>query len=246
MASIPENLPSARKRLERALSEILAAYEREPASARNLPTGPARLAKAASEFMQIAERIDAAGTDTTPILKDDVTRLGDHALGVLHELTAWTTQLKIKTTRERLEGVILSTADWIARHRGEIRTLEPVADALAHTAGRLRDPRALEGFTRFISRIIESVAPFIRQDLNRSNPGRPWRILHTSRGIVATRSHNVQLMEQIFDELVEALPGEAAQFFAESMEQMQHLEYPEQVRSLMVRYFDRWARPRMH
>jgi hypothetical protein len=246
MATVPENLPSARKRLERALSEILAAYEREPPAAANATTGPARLAKAASEFMLIAERIDAAGADTTPVLKDDVTRLGDHALTVLHELSVWTAHLKIKPTRERLETVILSTADWIARHRGEIRTLEPVADALAHTANRMRDPKTLEGFARFISRIIEAVAPFIRQDVNKTDPGRPWRVLHTNRGIVATRSHNVQLMEQIFDELVEALPGEAAQFFAEGMEQMQLREYPDPVRSVMVRYFDRWARPRMH
>ena len=58
-----------------------------------------------------------------------------------------------------------------------------------------------------------------------------------NRAIVATRSHNPELMEPAFDAIVECLPQEAQRFFAEGMEQMAIIDYPTQVRDLVRRYY---------
>ena len=132
------------------------------------------------------------------------------------------------------------------RHQGQIRTLEPVVNALANFANRMHDPSSLEPLANFMGRVIQASASLIKEDLEKNNPGRPWRVLHLNRGIVATRTHNPTIMEQVFDDLVRYLPEDAAAFFAEGMHQMEALNYPPQVRQVMGRYFDRWTRPRMH
>jgi len=53
-------------------------------------------------------------------------------------------------------------------------------------------------------------------------------------------------MEKVFEDLVRYLPEDAAAFFAEGMQQMEALNYPQPVRQVMGRFFDRWTRPRMH
>jgi hypothetical protein len=80
-----------------------------------------------------------------------------------------------------------------------------------------------------------AVSPVISQDLEKANPGRPWRVLLT-RSIVATRSHNAGLMEQAFAELTNSTPDDAGQFFTEGMQQMDALNYPEHVRAIMAKY----------
>jgi hypothetical protein len=98
----------------------------------------------------------------------------------------------------------------------------------------------------FMGHAIRAASALIKQDLEKNNPGRPWRLLHLNRGIVATRSHNPALMEEVFEELVRELPEEAPGFFAEGMQQMEALNYPPHVRKVMGRYFAKWTRPRMH
>jgi hypothetical protein len=54
-------------------------------------------------------------------------------------------------------------------------------------------------------------------------------------------------MEQAFESLIEHLPEDAPSFFREGMEQMNALDYPEQVRAVMARYYQRWCVPeRLH
>jgi hypothetical protein len=77
----------------------------------------------------------------------------------------------------------------------------------------------------------------VAQDVGRTEPQRPWRVLLLNRAIVATRSHRPALMEVAFDDVVEHLPQEAARFFEEGMAQMDALDYPPQVRAVMERYY---------
>jgi hypothetical protein len=62
-----------------------------------------------------------------------------------------------------------------------------------------------------------------------------------NRSIVATRSHNTDLMEQAFTELSRHLPEDAGHFFTEGMQQMDALDYPEHVRRLMACYHRQWT-----
>ena len=245
MDPISESLAEASLRFKHAAGEILEAYEaRRPASTDQVT--PAQLAEAIEQFIVVAINLDKDQGETGPIYKDDVSQLGDYGITLLADLATWATQLGFEKLHQELETIALAVAEWVVRHEGELRTLEPIVNALANLANQTHDPQKLESLADFMGRILHACSDLIKQDLEKANPGRPWRVLHLNRGIVATRSHNPAVMESVFNELVQTLPEEAPQFFSEGMQQMEALNYPTHVRQVMGRYFDRWSRMTMH
>lgn len=215
------------------------------------PTGPAQvtpdsLNQAIEQFFTISGRLERDTDTAGPIYKDNVSQLGDYAITLLADLASWAGQLGLADEKQQLEASTLSVADWVVRHQGEIRSLEPIVNAAAARANRTQEPPALESLCGFITRVLHATSSVIKQDLEKTNPGRPWRVLQLNRSIVATRTHNASLMTQVFDEFVLALPDDAPRFFAEGMQQMDALNYPAHVRAIMSRYFDRWTRKTMH
>ncbi|MEW6331525.1 MAG: hypothetical protein AB1560_08700 [Pseudomonadota bacterium] len=243
--TLPPSLAEAVLRFKHAATEINDTYEGRRPEQTNQVT-PGQLTEAIDQFLTIIERIDREEGKIGPIARDDATQLGDYGMTLIADLAAWAGQLNLPVPRQDLEIVTLAAADWIVRHDGQIRTLEPVVNALANFANRANDPASLEPLITLMGRVAQAAANLIKQDLEKNNPGRPWRVLHLNRGIVATRTHNPELMEKVFDDLVRYLPEDAAAFFAEGMQQMEELDYPPHVRQVMHRYFDRWTRPRMH
>lgn len=178
---------------------------------------------------------------------DDLTRVGDYGLHLLMDLAAQAGECGLPDTSREFEDLSLPLALYVARHGGRLRSLEPVVNALAQLANALRDPRQLEQLFERCSRVVLAVAPDIRQDLERTNPQRPWRVLLINRAIVATRSFLPGLMNQAFEDLVQHLPEDAPRFFAEGMQQMDALNYPARVREVVERYHREWqARRTLH
>ena len=208
---------------------------------------PRQLREALEQFFAIIANLDKEEGTTGPILSDDVNQLGDYGLNLLADLAAWAAQLGLNQERQNVLAASLAAADWLMRHEGRIRSLEPVVNALADSANRASDPGELTRMAAFMGAVAQSCNEYIKQDLEKTNPGRPWRLLHLNRGIVATRSHDPALMQQVFDELVRCLPEDAPTFFEQGMEQMVALNYPAPVREVMSRYHARWqARPTLH
>jgi hypothetical protein len=171
----------------------------------------------------------------------DIHALGDYGIRLLSDLAEWAHALRLADPYRELRNVLFSLALWIVQRDGELSTLEPVVDALAFLANNIRARAELERLFLAAGEIMESVSPAISQDLDRSNPGRPWRVLLQNRAIIATRSHQPALMEQAFATLVEMLPEDAPAFFREGMEQMEALDYPQPVRRVMEKYFQLWC-----
>jgi len=243
--TLPPSLAEAVLRFEHAAGDIIDTYEsRRPAETNQVT--PGQLAEAIEQFLAIIARVDREEGEVGPITKEDATQLGDYGVTLITDLIAWAGQLNMPVPRTDLEIVILAAADWIMRHDGQIRALDPVVNSLANFSNRMHDPASLEPITHFMGRVIQASASLIKEDLEKTNPGRPWRVLHLNRGIVATRTHNPELMEKVFEDLVRYLPEDAAAFFAEGMQQMEALNYPPPVRQVMGRFFDLWTRPRMH
>jgi hypothetical protein len=234
------SLEEARARLRGAAS-ALATPTQHPASGTR--RAPDELSADVLGLIDLALRLGSAPERIHP---RDVTELGDAALGALHDLATWAMERQQPTARTALQAVTLAVTDWIMQHTGELRTLEPVVDALAATANRRRDAPTLEQLTAYASRVIGATSEAIRRDPDPTDPARPWRLLHLNRGIMATRSHDTALMERVYDELVVALPHEAARFFAEAMQQMDALNYPPAVRAVVARYHERWTRGTLH
>lgn len=170
-----------------------------------------------------------------------VTELGEYAFVLLHELNRWVDHLHLRVHEAMPMELAAAVALWISRNGGNLLTLEPIADALAYFANNTSDTNRLEEIYVAYDEVIAAVTPGIRRDLEKINPGRPWRVLNLNRAIVATRCHKTDLMESSFESLVANFPEDAAQFFHEGMRQMDALDYPGSVRVLMERYHSRYA-----
>ncbi|MDT8283823.1 MAG: hypothetical protein RQ982_13565, partial [Gammaproteobacteria bacterium] len=89
--------------------------------------------------------------------------------------------------------------------------------------------------------IVDACADDIRQDMEQTNLMRPWRVLNLNYGIVATRSHQPELIEQAYGVLIKNLPQDARQFFKEGQQQMDIIGYPDEVREVVERYNKMWG-----
>lgn len=205
---------------------------------------PSTLVEAFRQLLNVMARIESDAQTDRMSDSADITEIGEYALRLQEALATLAASAGLEEQQQALALVSINIALWVADHRGRIDTLEPVVDALALLANNLREPASLERLSLVISRIVAAVSPLIRQDLEKVNPGRPWRVLLLNQSIIATRSHNPELMEQAFAVLTENLPEDAPRFFSEGMQQMDALNYPAHVRKVMEQYHRRWTRNR--
>jgi hypothetical protein len=175
---------------------------------------------------------------------NDVHALTEHGIGLFSQLANWANALRLPQSFSEMRELTLALTLWMVRRDAEISQLEPVVDCLAYVANQIKAPTELEKLFAAASEIMDAVTPAIAQDIDHSQPGRPWRLLILNRAIIATRSHRPHLMEQAFQTLVDALPEDAVNFFREGMEQMDALDYPDPVREAMEKYFQLWCKPK--
>jgi hypothetical protein len=239
------NLDTIRSSLDTVLDELARAAESALPPAADGAGLPA-LVQAFDQLVDVMARVAAdlqqEGEIPSPYRAGpaEVTELGEYAFKLQENLAALAAQTGHADATATMAGTALDFALWVATHEGQIDTLEPVVDALARFANGTVAPRELESLTHVIEQIIPAVAPLIQQDLEKMNPGRPWRLLLLNYGIVATRSHNTAIMEAAFATLTRHLPEDAGRFFSEGMQQMDALNYPQTVRRFMEKYHRRW------
>lgn len=106
---------------------------------------------------------------------------------------------------------------WGLRHGLVLTVPEPVANALAHISNAAGSKAELSAVFGVMQVVIDNVRPSLEADLERSNPQRPWRLLHVNLAITAVRTEDSRLMELAFDALDGALPDERAGFYAEAL-----------------------------
>ncbi len=110
----------------------------------------------------------------------------------------------------------------------------------------MRDKTSLKSLSELMSKVVDGCSLEIKRDLDEKNQLRPWRLLHLNRGIVATRTYDLDIMKKAFDELLIYLPEEAPEFFNEGMKEMDELDYPSHVRELMEFYHSQKPEVRVH
>lgn len=111
----------------------------------------------------------------------------------------------------------VAVALWAVRHEVVLAVAEPVTNALAHLSNAAGGKAELSAVFGVMQGVIENVRPALEADLERSNPQRPWRLLHVNLAITAVRTEDSNLMELAFDALEAALPDERAAFYAEAL-----------------------------
>lgn len=206
------------------------------------PDSPGMLGEAMAQLIDMLNTL-TAGEQPGGTQKGDINTLGAYGLQLLEDLTDVARELNQTALATEIERLSLPLALCIARHDGEIRNLAPVVNAIAEFANRASHPQFMSELYTCCCELIEAASPTCEEQPARG--GRhPWRLLLLNRAIVATRSLNPELMTPAFDAIVEQLPDEAQRFFAEGMEQMTIIDYPDPVREVMQRYFSANSTPR--
>jgi hypothetical protein len=201
---------------------------------------PARSPQLLTEAMfRVLELLGAA--EAQEIGEWDIHQLGDYGTRLLVDLAHLAGVLELHELSQEFEDLSFPLAIWLARHGGELNTLEPVVNALARKANTIREPMALEQLYELTGEIQQAVNDSMQKDLEKSSPNRPWRILLLNRAIIATRSHLPPLIEAAYDDLIAHLPEEAPGFFREGMQQMEALNYPLPVRRVVENYYNQWS-----
>lgn len=233
--------------IQRAAAPVIAAYQARETHAPDA-VSPELLTDALQQFCDVLRRIETDGQNRPDhgVGETDITELADYGLGLLQDLDQWAEQLQQGASHRDIDAQVLPLALWMARHGGALNNLEIIVNTFAARANQTLDTAQLTALCAEMGEIIAATAPAIRQDLDKTNPGRPWRILHLNRGIVATRSYDPALMERVFSELSTCLPDDAADFFREGMRQMDDLDYPAPVREIMQNYHQRYAVKTLH
>lgn len=237
LTQVPERLIKIKKML-------LAAWR--PQGAAGPENDPGSLIQLLDEFFSMLANLDQRYGERAPLPDDEATRLGDTGLLVLAELTHMSQQIGVPQAKSELDFIAVTIGEWIMRHGGRIQTLEPIVNGLAIVANELHEAPALENMAAFMSQVMAATADDIVADNDKTDTDRPWRVLHLNRAIVATRSHNTELMGQVFDDLIQKLPGDASDFFREGMRQMEMINYPAKVRVVMTDYFQALTQHALH
>ena len=208
-------------------------------------TTPALIIKAVEQLYDILQF--HTGEQGQACDEKELDQCSDYGIQLFSELSSQAATIHLTETAIKVENLCFPFALWAARLGAEITTLEPVVNAISRIANSIRKPSDLELLYREISEILYAVSDPIRQDLESTNPQRPWRILLMNRAIVATRSHQPALMNDAYKDIVAMLPQDASRFFREGMQQMDAIGYPPHVREVVETWYQRYSsKPTLH
>ncbi|MGZ5033125.1 MAG: hypothetical protein ACXWAC_07990 [Usitatibacter sp.] len=140
-----------------------------------------------------------------------------------------------------IADLTLGVALWAMRHDVAVKVVEPVANALAVRSNRAASAQELAAVFGLMQGLIAHVKPQLAADLERSNPERPWRVLHANFAITAIRTGDPALMDFAFDALDEALPDERAGFYSEALALAMAPRFPAAVRERIEARHLKWT-----
>lgn len=204
------------------------------------------LMQALQQFFDVTSSVNEQARENHAITHEEATDIGDHGFTLLLKLIDLMEKLDLPRQRKEIEQISLIFARWIIQHQGRLNHIEPIVNAFAHSANTMQDKRSLTLLVELMGMVVDASSDDIKHDLDSSNLYRPWRLLLINRGIVATRTHNTQIMKKVFDELILYLPHEAASFFNEAMQEMVTLDYPPNVRSVIEEYHMHQPKFKLH
>ena len=206
-----------------------------------------KLQNALTQFFEITENLEAdpellksANSDFT-----NISELGDYGLQLIAGLEQWFNISNLEN-KNYIQISTLSLAVWIHDHQGVLQQLENSVNALSQLANQANETKALIKLHNYAEKITNSAHKVIKADIDKTEPGRPWRILNLNHGIIATRTHNIDIMNTVFEQLLQRLPDDAAIFFADGMKQMDIIGYPDHVRHIMEQFYQLTNKPTLH
>jgi hypothetical protein len=113
--------------------------------------------------------------------------------------------------------LVIGAGLWAIRHGVALTAVEPVVNALANRSNAAAGKSEIAAVFGLMQGVVAHVAQALAADLERSNPERPWRVLHVNLAITAIRTEDAAMIDYAFDALDAALPDERAGFYSEAL-----------------------------
>ncbi len=230
------------------LGKIRTHIESHPDSA-NLDTFH-NLQQSFAELFNIAQVIGSRPDNTHNIAQqaDDgnTEPLAEYALNLLSSVEHYQGLVGSDDIAIDIDELIINIGMWCAATFTDLRSVEPIINAFSRIANQINDTEHLAHLYYTMDEIAEKVDYTLKQDMDTTNSGRPWRVLNLNMGIVATRSHDAQLIDIAYEKLMRRLPADAENFFAEGMQQMDILGYPAHVRAVVEKYYSMTKQKTIH
>jgi len=195
-----------------------------------------RLIQDFDQFFDVIASVNMQARDNRVINKKEATNIGDHGLVLLLKLVDLMERLDLPHKRREIEQISLVFVRWILRYDGRVNHLAPLVNAFAQLANMMQDIRSLIRLSELMGEVVVACSEEIKQDLDKSDKFRPWRLLHINRSIVATRTHDLEIMKNAYDELLVYLPQEAVNFFAEGLHGSDATDHPKHVKEMIAFY----------
>jgi hypothetical protein len=232
---LPTSQPDIVSQMLDNLIEVLQPLTLSERSSENAAQNPAELVTSLGQLREIVQN-----NTTSRLTPGEVTEIGDFSMQLLSSTSTILQRMNNVELQQQNGLLAVSMALWTGANGGQINMLEPLVDTLAWLANHIEDTQQLAELTRVLGSLMEACSIAISNDLDNTNPGRPWRVLNINRGIVATRSHDIDLMHEVFETLIRNLPQDAAGFFQQGMSEMDRLGYPDHVRKVMQEYAEQY------
>lgn len=197
-------------------------------------------------LQQVFEKVVAVNKRDIVLTRDEISDIGEQGLSMIDNLVYRLMKSDFDSHQFEVEQVAMFLANWVIKHKGELRNIQSVVNGLANMANQVEDKVSLLQLSTFMDQVARACSDVIQHDLDMTDPGRPWRALNMNRGIVATRTHDLDIMRDVFADLIRAIPMDAPAFFKEGMSEMVRLNYPEPVQALMQEFYNRTQKPVVH
>jgi len=198
-----------------------------------------QMIEALKSNIDIMQRVDADyqanGADSISL--DEINQIGEYAMTLISELAMLAANRGLQQIMIGLIRLSVPVSSWLVNHKGKIAPLDILVNAIASYANELTEPEILEQLCHHIENVMQVIEDDVKRDMEATNPMRPWRILNLNWGIVATRSHNAELIEKVYTQLMKNIPADINDFITEAMQQMDVIGYPDHVRQIVAKFY---------
>ena len=226
----------------------VAEYLKDEIADKDDVNSPHNLLSAMDQAIDVMMRADAdsavqneMSAESIGLLEEkDISQIGQYSLDILEAMVSFVQNKTGEQNRDLLR-LSLPISLWVARRGGKLSQIDMVVNSLAGYANEVKESHLLAELASTIKEVVDACDDNIKNDLEQTNMMRPWRILNLNYGIVATRSHQPELIEKAYDALVKNLPQDARGFFKEGLQQMDIVGYPDEVREVVERYNKMWG-----
>ncbi len=224
------------------LSKMLATLTKEMSALEIKPEEQSENAPSIEEVTGVLENLteviyaDSQAANDEKFGPNEATEFGEYAIYMVNGSSYMLKNANKTSLLQHNNILAIGLALWIGDHGGKINEPQALVDTMAELANQTTEPDDLTEMFHVLSKLINACSLTIKQDMDKSNMGRPWRVLNLNRCIVATRTQDTELMELAFSDLVTNLPEDAPNFFSQGINQVAQENYSDEVREVMQRY----------